>query len=87
MAKTPPRIPDNTPEEEARIQSGIAADPDTWEAADAKPRRVGRPSGSDKTKVTLNLDNDVLDALKSPEAKGWQTRANATLRKALKLKA
>ncbi len=73
-----------TSEEDARIQAGIASDPDTWEAPEAATvRRRGRPAGSNKSQVTIKLDNDVLDALKSPEAKGWQTRANALLRQAL----
>lgn len=86
MAKKPPMIPDNTPEQDARIKAAIATDPDTWEASEtAKPRRVGRPSGSNKSQVTVKLDNDVLDALRSPDRKGWQTRLNAHLRDALGL--
>ena len=86
MNKKPPAIPDNSPELEARVRAGIASDPDTWEApTDATPRRRGRPSGSNKSQVTVKLDNDVLDALKSPDAKGWQTRLNAALRDALGL--
>jgi uncharacterized protein (DUF4415 family) len=42
------------------------------------------PSDARKKRVTLHLDPDVLDRLKS-EGKGWQTRANAALRKALGL--
>jgi len=34
--------------------------------------------------VTLYIDPDVLDRLKQ-EGKGWQTRANAALRRALGL--
>ncbi len=92
--KYPPVILDHDDEEEARIQAGIAADPDTSEirSFDSALRgrlpphlRVGRPCGSDKTRVTTMLDNDVISALKTPDAKGWQTRLNATLRKALDL--
>ena len=42
------------------------------------------PPEARKKRVTLHLDPDVLDRLKS-DGKGWQTRANAALRKALGL--
>jgi uncharacterized protein (DUF4415 family) len=50
-------------------------------------RRQGRPAlppGQRKRRVTLHLDPDVLERLKA-DGKGWQTRANAALRKALGL--
>ena len=76
---------DNTPAQELRIKMQIKGDPDTWEAPiDAKPRRRGRPLGQSKSQVTMRLDKDVLSSLKS-EGAGWQTRANALLRKALAL--
>lgn len=46
-------------------------------------RRVGRPS-SGKVVTTLRLDPEVIDALKAA-GPGWQARANALLRTALKL--
>ena len=49
--------------------------------------KLGRPPLPDdqkKRRVTLYLDPDVLDALKQ-DGKGWQTRANAALRRALGL--
>ena len=77
MARIPP-IRDNTPEEEAAIKKAIAGDPDTWEIPEgAKPLRRGRPAGRTKTKVTVRLDNDLIDALKGEDPKGWQTRLNA----------
>ncbi len=86
MAKKPPVIRDNTPAEEAEIQRQISGDPDTWEAsADAKTVRRGRPPGQTKKLTTLRVDLDVLEALKKPDPKGWQTRANADLRKGLGL--
>ena len=50
-------------------------------------RRHGRPVLPEevrKTRVTLYLDPDVLARLKA-DGKGWQTRANAALRRALGL--
>lgn len=46
--------------------------------------RRGRPPLADdarKQRVTMYLDRDVLERLKA-DGKGWQTRANALLRKA-----
>ena len=84
MDKMPPTIQDHSDEEEARIQAAIASDPDTWEApGKTRVRRRGRPAGSNKSQVTIKLDNAVLKALKTPDPKGWQTRANALLCKVL----
>lgn len=52
-----------------------------------KHGKLGRPPLPDserKQRVTLYLDRDVLAALKAG-GKGWQTRANAALRRALGL--
>ena len=49
--------------------------------------KLGRPPLPDadrKHRVTLYLDPDILACLKA-DGKGWQTRANAALRKALGL--
>ena len=49
--------------------------------------KLGRPAldaHARKHRVTLYLDPDILAALKA-DGKGWQTRANAALRKALNL--
>lgn len=47
----------------------------------------GRPPlANPKQAVKLRLDADVIERLKR-KGPGWQTRLNATLRKALKLKA
>ena len=52
--------------------------------ATAKVQR-GRPKAeSRKVSTTIRLDADVLDRLKS-EGPGWQTRANAILKKAVGL--
>jgi hypothetical protein len=49
--------------------------------------RRGRPPLSDKPKtaITLRLDEDVLEAYRGT-GEGWQTRINADLRRARKLK-
>ena len=52
-----------------------------------KHGKLGRPPLPDtdkKHRVTLYLDPDILARLKS-DGKGWQTRANAALRRALAL--
>ena len=54
---------------------------------DLKHFRRGRPplpSEVRKKRVTIMLDPVVIDRLKK-DGKGWQTRANALLRKALAL--
>jgi uncharacterized protein (DUF4415 family) len=49
-------------------------------------KRRGRPkSHNPKRTFTIRLDQDVLERLKAA-GPGWQTRANAILRKAMKLK-
>lgn len=85
MAKIP-IVRDNTPEEEQDIQRQIAESDELTEIPlDAKVIKRGRPFGQTKRQVTIRLDNDVLNALKSPSEKGWQTRANELLRKAVGL--
>ena len=52
-----------------------------------KHGKLGRPplpESERKQRVTLHLDRDVLEALKAG-GKGWQTCANAALRRALGL--
>ena len=84
--KSKPKVRDSTPVEDAAIRKQIAADPDTWEIDLSKPPlRRGRPAGASKKQVTVRLDLEVLEALQTPEAKGWQTRLNAAARAGLKL--
>ncbi|HTB01707.1 MAG TPA: BrnA antitoxin family protein [Bradyrhizobium sp.] len=49
--------------------------------------RRGRPplSGKPKTAITLRLDEDVVKAYRET-GEGWQTRINADLRRARKLR-
>ena len=52
-----------------------------------KEGKLGRPplpEAEKKQRVTLHLDPDVLAVLRA-DGKGWQTRANAALRRALGL--
>ena len=76
-----------TPEEDAAINAGIAADTDTRELstadfAELRPLR-GRPKvARPKAALTMRVDADVLDALKAT-GPGWQTRINALLRAAV----
>ena len=79
-----------TPEEDAAITAAAMADPDAVPFTDAEWEQVkplvrrGRPLGSgSKVQVTLRLDVDVVERLKSTGA-GWQTRANDALRRWVK---
>jgi len=78
-----------TDTEDAAINRGIAADPDTVEittqlAAKLRPlRRRGRPPlEQPKAPITTRIDADVLHAIKD-SGKGWQTRLNDVLREAV----
>ena len=80
--------PDNPPmtdEELARMRP-IWDFPEevVWLQKHGKLGRPPLPEADKKHRVTLYLDPDILAQLKS-DGKGWQTRANAALRKALGL--
>ena len=74
-------------EEEATINAGIAADPDTYELTEEEfkqlrpiSERVGRPkSDVVKEQLTIRLDPKVVAHFRST-GKGWQTRINDALR-------
>jgi uncharacterized protein (DUF4415 family) len=72
-----------TPEENAAINAGIAADPDTVELNDAffaHARRVGRPvSEAPKEKRSIRFSPEVLAYFRAT-GKGWQTRMDAALK-------
>ncbi|MEW5421216.1 BrnA antitoxin family protein [Amorphus sp. 3PC139-8] len=76
-----------TPEEDAALTAAAEADPDNPPADELFRRaRGGRPRAENpKQQVTLRLDPDVVERLKA-DGPGWQTRANAALRKAVGLK-
>jgi uncharacterized protein (DUF4415 family) len=82
----------NAPEEDAAINRGIAADPDTYElsAEEIKTlrpfpefmaeRRMGRPPKEHtKQQVSVRYDADVIAAFRAT-GDGWQTRMNNALR-------
>lgn len=74
-----------TEEEEAAINAGIAADPDTYEPTDEeftrfKPVKPGRPFAEQtKERITIRLSPDVLEKFRSTGT-GWQTRIDAALK-------
>ena len=88
MTKTKSYIDENgdARELDAAWFQGAKPSQDIPELADAL-RHLGRPplpAEDRKTRVTLYLDPDILARLKA-NGKGWQTRANAELRRALGL--
>ena len=89
MNKRPKLIPP-TSQEDAAITAAALSDPDNPPLTDQqlgqlRPMR-GRPRlVRPKVALTMRVDAEVMDALKSSGA-GWQTRVNSLLRDALALK-
>lgn len=77
------RIELPTDEEDAAINAGIAADPDTCELSDEafkELRPVGRPKADvTKERITIRLSPDVVAYFRAG-GKGWQTRMDEALR-------
>ena len=78
-----------TDEEDAEINRGIAADPDTFEVSEAQfaqMRRLGDGLRADSFKILLTIHYDV-DIVERFQAMGndWQTRMNDALREWLNL--
>ena len=89
-----------TPQEDAIINAGIAADPDASELADvwfrgARPaseivphivershRVRGKQKGPTKERISIRLDADITAHFRAG-GRGWQTRLNDTLRRAV----
>jgi len=83
-----PKLIRPTKTEEAAINAGIAADPDTYELSDAEFRQLrparGRPKSlAPKERITIRLSPDVLAKFKRT-GRGWQTRVDLALRDWLK---
>jgi uncharacterized protein (DUF4415 family) len=92
MPKLKPGTIIPTEEEDAIIDAGIAADPDTYELQDAdvaklRPVPRGRPPKSiKKVPTTIRLDADVIEFFQHG-GPGWQSRINEALRKVAGIKA
>lgn len=74
-----------TQAEDASINAGIHADPDTRELSDSEFAQLRRPRGRPKAAVTkvpvtMRIDPDVLEAIKLTGG-GWQSRVNTLLRR------
>lgn len=83
-----PKIVMPTDEEDAAINRGIAADPDTFEVSAEQMQKMqplakrarGRPRlNSTKELVSIRYDADVLDAFRA-SGEGWQTKMNEALK-------
>ena len=72
--------------EDAAITAAALSDPDAQPLTDVQLRSMrpmGRPRiAKPKAAVTMRLDADVLEALRS-SGQGWQTRVNTLLRDAV----
>ncbi len=78
-----------TDEEDATINAGIAADPDTFELTDKEFRRLkplGRPKADvTKNRITIRLSREVTEHFRAT-GKGWQTRIDEVLKEYVKTK-
>ncbi|HEY8566760.1 MAG TPA: BrnA antitoxin family protein [Beijerinckiaceae bacterium] len=85
-------VHDISDEEEARIQTGIAADPENPEFTAAEFRRAksfrevmarqAATSPQTSEKVSVKLDRDLVEHFKAG-GRGWQDRLNTALRSTL----
>lgn len=76
-----------TPQQDAALRAAAEADPDNPPVTDetVARARMGRPPlapEARKQQITMRLDADLVAALKAG-GRGWQSRANAALRKAV----
>jgi uncharacterized protein (DUF4415 family) len=85
-----PKLTPPTPQEDTALTAAALSDPDSppltdKQLAQLRPMR-GRPRlVRPKVALTMRVDAEVMEALKSSGA-GWQTRVNSLLRDALALK-
>ena len=72
-----------TKKEDAIINAGIKADPDTYELTEAEFKQlkpVGRPKAEiTKDRITIRLSRDVTNFFRAT-GKGWQTRIDDALK-------
>lgn len=78
--------PDNPPLTEEQLMQGIHARevPEKVARLQAKARVRGPQKAPLKRDVHIKLDADIVEHFKR-DGRGWQTRLNATLRKAINL--
>lgn len=76
-----------SPEENAAINAGIAADPDTYELDDTEFAQLGRAgrfhAAVTKERINIRLSPDVVAAFRA-SGEGWQARIDSVLRDWLK---
>jgi uncharacterized protein (DUF4415 family) len=76
-----------TSKEDADINAGISADPDTYELSDEEfkqLRPVVRPRvAATKERITIHLSREVVEQFRATGT-GWQTRIDLALRDWLK---
>ena len=79
-----PDNPELTDEDFARMRPAVEVVPEIVAQYRAEQARKAKESRLDacKTRVTIRLDADVVARLRE-DGPGWQTRANAALRRAL----
>ncbi|MEM6413213.1 MAG: BrnA antitoxin family protein [Pseudomonadota bacterium] len=73
------------PKRSLTTRDGEARELDANFFSTAKPGRPKLPPALRKTRVTIMLDPDVIDAAKADGAEGWQTRLNAAARRGFRL--
>lgn len=83
MPKLKPGTIIPTDEEDAAINAGIKADPNTYELSDAEfknLRPIGRPKAEiTKDRITIRLSNEVTEYFRAT-GKGWQSSIDEVLR-------
>src|SRR3546814_14847365 len=67
-----PNDPEDFDVSDAAIEQALA------EREARRARRVGRPEGSDKERITIRLDKDLLTRFRG-NGPGWQSRNNEAL--------
>ena len=82
-AKPPANFDENPEWTEADFAKAKSADQVHGELVAGKlVKRIGRPPGRTKERVTIRLDKDLVEKLRAT-GRGWQTRVNDMLREAV----